>query len=209
MFSQISKSMEKQETAASGNADQLNAKIDTLTQAVVSLAAQVKAMQSAAAVPAAATAARAAPPAPPVDPMQQMRSEIKGLLQLQNYDAAFTKALSATTADMAVFACKNANLSDVLGGNTPALSQPILLCLMQQLGAVLVSSTDASDLQTELAWLQEIALTLDPTHENIQRHVPGVLQQLYASVNNKMAQGDPTLRRPLQMLMQVIRGMQR
>mmetsp|Transcript_8163 Transcript_8163/g.11768 ORF Transcript_8163/g.11768 Transcript_8163/m.11768 type:complete len:129 (+) Transcript_8163:3228-3614(+) len=110
------------------------------------------------------------------------------------------------------FCCKNANMSDVFGGSGPSggptlLSQPILLCLMQQLGAVLGLSKE-NDLKTELDWLQEIALTLDTSNESIQRHVPSVLQQLVANINAKMSQGDPFLRRPLQMLLQVIRGMQ-
>ena len=78
---------------------------------------------------------------------------------------------------------------------------------MQQLGAVLVTSTDGDDLRTELAWLQEIAVTIDPLNENIGRHVAGVVQQLLANINGKMVNCDPVFRHPLQMLMQVIRGL--
>ena len=130
------------------------------------------------------------------------------LLQARHYDAAFTKALSASTTEMSMFCCKNATLEDVLGGTTPKLSQPILICLMQQLGAVLGTSS-GDGLQTALEWLQEIALCLDPTDASIYQHVPGVLSVLVANINAKMNQGDPALRRSLQMLLQVIRGMQR
>jgi enhancer of mRNA-decapping protein 4 len=148
------------------------------------------------------------PPQRPPPQMEIIRNEINTLLQQRNYEAAFTKALSASTADMAVYACSRADLANVMGVNPPALSQPILLCLMQQLGAALVVSSNASDLQTELLWLQEIALTLNPTDPNIRRHVPSVLQQLVSSINQKMAEGNMQLRRPLHMLLQVIRGMQ-
>jgi hypothetical protein len=203
MFSQIHSTLESQVAPSQPN-DELNAKIDALTTMVQSLTLEVTKLKR------GGGGAQPSPLAsqPQVDQIQRMRSEILGLLQSRKYESAFTKAVSATTAEMAVFVCKNANLSEVLGGSKPALSQPILLCLMQQLGAVLVNSTEA-DLQIELVWLQEISLTLDTTDERIQGHVPSVLQQLVTSIEAKMQQGDPALRRPLQMLVQVIRGMQR
>jgi hypothetical protein len=150
------------------------------------------------------------PPAPPQVPPPQMetiRNEINVLVQQRQYEAAFTKALSASTADMAVYCCSKASIGDVLGGSSPGLSQPILLCLMQQLGAILATAQNEA-LEVTLTWLQEIALTLNPADSSIQRHVSTVLQQLVASINQKMNQGDPQLRRPLHMLLQVIRGMQ-
>jgi enhancer of mRNA-decapping protein 4 len=143
----------------------------------------------------------------PPPQMEMIRNEIDALVQQQQYESAFTKALSASTADMAVYCCRKASIGDVLGGSSPGLSQPILLCLMQQLGAVLVTAQN-EPLEVTLTWLQEIALTLNTTDASIQRHVSAVLQQLVASINQKMNQGDPQLRRPLHMLLQVIRGMQ-
>jgi len=110
--------------------------------------------------------------------------------------------------EMALFVCRNANLSDVLGGHSPALSQPILLCLMHQLGTSVVQATDDQNLQTELAWLQEVSLSLNPIDESMRKHLPGVLQQLVAGVNEKMGRTDPQARRPLQRLLQVLRGIQ-
>lgn len=148
------------------------------------------------------------PPKKEIDYDQITRDEILALLQKRDYESAFTKAVSGITAEMTLFACKNSRLADVLGDSKPALSQPILLCLMQQLGALLNDSDD-EDLHIELTWLQEIALTLDSADESIKRHVPQVLAQLRSCIEDKMKQGDPALRRPLQMLLQVIRGMQR
>lgn len=215
MFLQVASSLEKGLAGSQSNdpsaMEALAAKLDAMSSKMESLTSEVTQLRSAVASQGMSAAnlgvaETKAPPQP--DAGQIARETILGFLQRREYEAAFTQALSASAADMAVFCCKNANVSDVLGGNAPALSQPILLCLMQQLGAVLVSSSD-DDLQTILLWLQEIALTLDPADESINRHVPGVLQQLVASIDKKMAQGDPTLRRPLQMLLQVIRGMQR
>jgi hypothetical protein len=148
------------------------------------------------------------PPKQEIDYDQITRDEILSFLQKRDYESAFTKAVSEITAEMALFVCKRSSLADVLGDSKPVLSQPILLCLMQQLGALLNDSND-EDLHIELTWLQEIALTLDPTVESIKRHVPQVLAQLRSCIEAKMKKGDPALRRPLQMLLQVIRGMQR
>lgn len=149
------------------------------------------------------------PPPPAPDMSEVIRNEIQGLLRQQQYDAAFTKALSVNTAEMAVFCCSRADMGIVMGGSPPALSQPILLCLMQQLGSALLSPKNSEmEFQTELTWLQEIALTLNPADPSIKRHSPAVLKQLVAHINQKTAQGEPHLRRPLQMLLQVIRGMQ-
>lgn len=212
MFLQVAASLDKglaTQQPADSLVEGLTAKLDAMARAMESLSSEVAQLRSAVAAsqgsPPAVTTSRAAPPPAA---KETVRSSIIALLQKQKYEAAFTQALSVSTADMAVFCCRNASVKDVLGGSSPALSQPILLCLMQQLGAVLVSSKD-DNLHMILEWLQEIGLTLDPTDESIQRHVAGVLQQLVASIDAKMAQGDPTLRRPLQMLLQVIRGMQR
>lgn len=151
------------------------------------------------------------PPPTPVAPINQLeaaRNEINALLQQNQYQAAFTKAVSTSNTDMAVYVCSRANINAVLGGSAPQLSQPILLCLMQQLGAALSTTESPEFLSIELEWLQEIALVLNPADPNIHRHVPQVLQQLVACLNQKIAQGNLQLRRPLQMLLQVIRGMQ-
>eukprot|EP00525_Craspedostauros_australis_P004997 CAMPEP_0198132822 /NCGR_PEP_ID=MMETSP1442-20131203/59158_1 /TAXON_ID= /ORGANISM="Craspedostauros australis, Strain CCMP3328" /LENGTH=100 /DNA_ID=CAMNT_0043793913 /DNA_START=36 /DNA_END=338 /DNA_ORIENTATION=+ len=97
-------------------------------------------------------------------------------------------------------------MSEVLCSPSPLLSPPILLCLMQQLGASLATSPKA-DFTIELNWLQELALAINPADPSIQKHVPGIMQQLIAHVDAKMAQNDPKLRRPLQRLLQMVRGM--
>jgi enhancer of mRNA-decapping protein 4 len=143
-----------------------------------------------------------------VDKLQSKRDEILKLLSQKQYENAFIQALSASTADMAVFCCEQVTIADVLGNEKPALSQPILLCLMQQLGAALVTSNSPQKLQLEVLWLQEIALILDPSDRKIKQHVPNVLNELVTNITKKMANGDQSLRRPLEVLLRVIRGMQ-
>eukprot|EP00980_Cylindrotheca_fusiformis_P012667 scaffold3103_cov136-Cylindrotheca_fusiformis.AAC.5 len=180
----------------------LNAKIDTMSY-------EMQRLQAGSGAPSVPLPPPPMPPLPQPNKSEVIRNEIQSLLRQREYEAAFTKALSATTAEMAVFCCSRADMGVVMGGNPPALSQPILLCLMQQLGSALMNPKNSEmDLKTELNWLQEIALTLNPSDPSIQRHSPAVLQQLVGNINQKSAQGDPHLRRPLQMLLQVIRGMQ-
>mmetsp|Transcript_67949 Transcript_67949/g.100812 ORF Transcript_67949/g.100812 Transcript_67949/m.100812 type:complete len:1174 (+) Transcript_67949:364-3885(+) len=157
---------------------------------------------------------RPTPPPPQRNEAELCREEILAYIRTHQYEQAFTKALSASKGEYVVFACKHADLSlafgnnnNMISNNATSLSQPILLCLMQQLGAVLITSYDKEELRIELAWLQEIAVSLDTNHESIRRHVGQVLQQLVANINAKMAEGDMSLRRPLQTLLQVIRGM--
>jgi enhancer of mRNA-decapping protein 4 len=140
---------------------------------------------------------------PSVVRTEDARRKIMELLRSNKYEKAFTQALSASDSAMALFVCKNSNLSNVLEGEKPKLSQPIMLCLMQQLGADL--STD-EDLSIRLAWLQSMALILDPQNESISKHIKGVVNQLVTNLQTKMTQCDPALRRHLQMLLQVIRG---
>ncbi len=132
-----------------------------------------------------------------------LRAKIIDLIRMKDYEKAFTAALTVSNSAMAVFVVKHSNLSEVIEGDSPVLSQPIMLCLMQQLGADL--STD-EDLPIKLAWLQSIAVTLDPYSESIKRHIKGVVQQLVTNLHAKMQESDQTLRRHLQMLLQVIRG---
>ena len=140
------------------------------------------------------------------------------LLQEKKYEEAFSKAVSTGTVDMTVFCCHSANLQEVLGGSQPVLSQPILLCVMQQLGAVLgmppqhaAKPDQTSDPTLEiLEWLQEIALSINPADPTIQRHVPTVLQQVVHHIQQRIEAPDlpPNLRRPLQRMLQVVRGVQ-
>lgn len=97
-----------------------------------------------------------------------IRDEIRALCQAKRYEQAFTRAVSASNGEIVLFACKITESAEVFNGEV-AISQPIMLCVLQQLGAVLVSATEAEDMKAILNWLQEIAVTIDPTDGNIHR----------------------------------------
>jgi len=139
------------------------------------------------------------------DSKQSLRQEIEHFLNIKEYERAFTKALSISDVEFALLVCKNADLQTVLEGEFPCLSQPILLCLMQQLGTN-IANASIDDTKLIVAWLQSIAIILDPNHDTIKKHVANICAQVTDNINRKLSICDFSIRRPLQMLLQVIRG---
>eukprot|EP00579_Thalassiosira_antarctica_P011261 CAMPEP_0201909410 /NCGR_PEP_ID=MMETSP0903-20130614/1190_1 /ASSEMBLY_ACC=CAM_ASM_000552 /TAXON_ID=420261 /ORGANISM="Thalassiosira antarctica, Strain CCMP982" /LENGTH=1299 /DNA_ID=CAMNT_0048443935 /DNA_START=27 /DNA_END=3926 /DNA_ORIENTATION=+ len=188
----------------------MSAQMMKMSEAIQSLSTEVAQLRGAVNTAGAANQnANAQQPTGPPQPLG-IRQEITSLCQSHRYEEAFTKAVSASDGDLVLFACKNSDAEAVFNSNgegAVSISQPILICLMQQLGAVLVTTGDTGEMKEILNWLQEIAVTIDPTNINIQRHVGSVVQQLQANINSKMSNCDPAFRRPLQTLMQVIRGL--
>ena len=145
MFQQTSVSLDK--GLSQMNANQANSTNQTLQamsaqmmkmgQAIQSLSAEVTQLrgavasgnQNGTALQQQQQQQQQAPPKP-----MNIRDEIKALCQAKRFEEAFTKAVSATDGDTALFACKNADSAVVFNGEV-SISQPILICLMQQLGA--------------------------------------------------------------------------
>jgi hypothetical protein len=147
-------------------------------------------------------------PAAPTPTIENLKRKIGIFLAADDFEKAFTTAVSASNPDIAVWSCKNVDLSIVLESETPKLSQAIMLCLMQQLGADFSPQKD-NDLKVKLAWLQSIALTLDPYNDNIKKHISNVCHQLITNLQAKITEPNVMLRREMQMLVQVIRGIGR
>jgi len=224
VFAQISERLEQgmasksaaDTTTSLGPSKELEAissQLTTMTALVAELTNEVQTLRATVAAQQQQQASPVSPPVPPapypssVSPVESKRNEIRTLLDAKNYQQAFTVAVSANQSELVLFCCSNLDVTEVLGGESPSLSQPILLCLMQQLGAVLASSS-ASTLELELEWMQEIAYALEPNDPQIKNHVPRVLQDIVASINRRMEQADPGLRAKLRRLLQVVRGMQ-
>jgi enhancer of mRNA-decapping protein 4 len=66
----------------------------------------------------------------------------------------------------------------VLSGRPPKLSQMLILCLVQQLGADL-----GSQINMKLNWLRESLLVMDPKDPTISSFVASVLQELQSALN--------------------------
>ena len=210
MLEKLSENLESSSAVSNGSSSQelaaMSSQLSTMTQLVAELTREVKALRDAQSQqsPSAASSPGAPAPASAVNQMEAMKGEITRLLAEKKFEAAFTRAVSASTAELAVFCCSNADVNEVLGMPIK-LSQPIVICLMQQLGTVVATGRN-TNLQVELEWLQDLAMSLDPTDAKISQHVPRVLQQLVTSINTRVQEGDPNLRRPLQRLLSIVRG---
>ncbi len=215
MFDQISSSIERGLDLKQKDGDENEKNAKAMEDMMNRLDAMSKTMEvliqgvAKVAVGGNKTSQTSLPSAPPVvDKIELIKGKIGEFLEAQEFEKAFTTALSAENPDIAVWTCKSADLSIILESETPKLSQPIMLCLMQQLGADFSPQKD-TDLKVKLAWLQSIALTLDPYNDSIKRHLVSVCQQLVANLQTKIAEPNVMLRREMQMLVQVIRGIGR
>jgi len=212
MFQQTSVSLEKglnqiatsQENATNTTLEAMQIHLVKMTEAMAALQTEVVELRAAVANSASAsTSVQAAPPPKPRD----VRDEISSLCAADRFEEAFTKAVSASDGSVVLFTCKSCDIGTVFSPGGVSIGQPILICLLQQLGAVLVNTADPDDMKIVLQWLQEIAVTIDPNAPDIQRHVASVVQQLLANINAKMSSCDVAFRRPLQTLTQIIRGL--
>jgi hypothetical protein len=141
-----------------------------------------------------------------VDPLVHVKQEIKDCLSKGRHEAAFTKALSSNNAEITEYCCQQAEFSQLCARDTPVLSQLILLCVGQQLGSLL-QSRKSSDLLEVISWLQDIAVILNPSDPTIERHVGTVIHQLMERIRSLLsAASDPSLKRPLQTLLHILRG---
>jgi len=198
--------MANQMTAMSQNMVVMMQAIDSLTQEVTQLRTVVAEFSIAAASQIDGSRNESVSQ-DEVDSFLELKEEIMNLLSKEKYDEAFTKALSANNAEITEFCCRQADLSLLCAKDPPVLSQLILLCVMQQLGSLLLPSRNSSDLLNELSWLQDIAVTLNPSHPTIEQHVGLVISQLTDRIHTMLKKGDiQQLKRPLQTLLQVLRG---
>ena len=208
MFQQTSVSLEKGlNQIATSQENATNPTMEAMQRHLVKMAEAMAALQTEVTELRAAVANRANVPAASAPKPKGVREEISSLCSANRFEEAFTKAVSASDGTVVLFTCKSCDIGTVFSPGGVSISQPILICLLQQLGAVLVNTADPDDMKVVLQWLQEIAVTIDPNAPDIQRHVASVVQQLLANINAKMSSCDVAFRRPLQTLTQIIRGL--
>jgi enhancer of mRNA-decapping protein 4 len=209
MFEQISDSVEKglemkkkSKDKDAKSLEEMSKRMDAMAKTMEVLIQGVAQMTSGSNVTSAPAASNASPV---VDNTEFLKAKIGEIIMAGDFEKAFTSALGVGDPDMAVWTCQNSDLSMVLESEIPKLSQPIMLCLMQQLGADFSPEKDG-DLEVKIAWLQSLALTLNPSNNNIKNHITSVSQQLITNLQKKIAEPSVTFRREMQMLIQVIRG---
>lgn len=202
---QILQQVSEKLSAKEAENERLASEVAALSKQVEALSTQVKGLR------------RAPAPTPPKQPSpvvvdtqgqaQMLKDEVLGLLAKKQYEVAFTKVFSAQSLDLLLECCLKADIDAVLGGDKPQLSQPILLCLMQQLGALMASKSD-KHLQVVIQWLEEVSISIETKDESIRRHLPNVIKNVADSIQKKLSSADPAMKRPLQRLLKIVQGVQ-
>jgi len=105
-----------------------------------------------------------------VDP----REELDALLIAGEYDEALMKALGAKDVDLVMWLCSRVNVDMV---HDLDLSQPVILCLLQQLTRDL-----GSDTSLKINWLIELAIKFDAEDEELAGHIVNELWDIRSKV---------------------------
>ena len=112
-----------------------------------------------------------------IEARQDPTVAIKLLLAKGEVEDAFTTALGTQNVEMVTWLCKTADLKELLedggDGRPPALSQGVLLALLQQLSVGL-----AEDAKQRMPWVQSVVLLLDTDDILFQKHMKLILTNL-------------------------------
>ncbi|KAL3663451.1 hypothetical protein V7S43_011340 [Phytophthora oleae] len=115
--------------------------------------------------------------------LEAQKNTVLDCLTRNDWEEAFKFALGAQDVNLVAFTCQQCDPRFVLSSRPPKLSQMLILCLVQQLGADL-----ADDLETKLNWLRESLLVMDVRDQTIAGFVTSVLQELQTGLNSVPAQ---------------------
>ncbi|ETP25819.1 hypothetical protein F441_01353, partial [Phytophthora nicotianae CJ01A1] len=153
--------------------------LEQLTKVVESLSRQVEELSSA--VNAGAVGGAIVPAAKSAEEIQleAQKNTVLDCLSRNDWEEAFKFALGAQNVNLVAFTCQQCDPRLVLSSRPPKLSQMLILCLVQQLGADLVD-----DLETKLNWLRESLLVMDVRDQTIAGFVTSVLQELQTGLNS-------------------------
>jgi enhancer of mRNA-decapping protein 4 len=106
-----------------------------------------------------------------------VKTELRGMMTQGRYEEAFSKALGLQEVSTVGWLCTQADAATVLSASPPALSQMVLLSLIQQLAADISSSPS-----NKLQWIREAALALNPQDPLLGPHLRPVLEQVHAAL---------------------------
>lgn len=151
--------------------------LEQLTKTVESLSEKVE--QLSLTVIAGGMDGAIVPAAMPAEDIQleTQKNTVLDYLSRDDWEEAFKFALGAQNVNLVAFACRQCDPRLVLSSRPPKLSQMLILCLVQQLGADL-----ADDLQTKIDWLRESLLVMDVRDQTISGFVTSVLEELQAGL---------------------------
>jgi predicted RNA-binding protein len=123
-----------------------------------------------------------------VDP----KEEIQKLIADNNFEAAFTKALSSAKPELVAWLCSILDPRILFATAVPShkLSNPVIISLIQQLSFQLMQQP-----VLKLSWIKEALMTMDSSDSLISEHVPHVMAEVVRAVDTCLQQlnvSDPT-----------------
>ncbi|KAJ9568052.1 hypothetical protein OSB04_004018 [Centaurea solstitialis] len=114
----------------------------------------------------------------PVDPTK----ELSRLVYEHKYEEAFTAALQRSDVWIVSWLCSQVDLQGILTSNPVALSQGVLLSLLQQLACDI-----GNDTSRKLAWMMDLVVAIKPSDGMIAMHVGPIFDQVYSILNHQMS----------------------
>jgi hypothetical protein len=99
------------------------------------------------------------------------------LVKASRLEEAFSRALGMQDVGTVGWLCSQVDAASVLSRDPPALSQMVLLSLVQQLASDLGAGA-----ATKLPWIREAAMVLDPRDAQTAPHLRPVLEQVTAAL---------------------------
>ncbi|KAL4141181.1 hypothetical protein PRNP1_014303 [Phytophthora ramorum] len=153
--------------------------LEQLTKVVEGLTQQVKQLSSAVNSGSMDVALVPVAKSPEELQLEAQKDTVLEYLARNDWEEAFKFALGAQNVNLVAFTCQQCDPRLVLSSRPPKLSQMLILCLVQQLGADL-----ADDLEIKLNWLRESLLVMDIRDQTIAGFVTSVLQELQTGLNS-------------------------
>eukprot|EP00727_Mastigamoeba_balamuthi_P003977 m51a1_g13577 hypothetical protein (143) ;mRNA; r:1685-2113 len=96
-----------------------------------------------------------------------MQENVRKTLEAEDYSTALEYTLNQKSAELLLFLCRSAQPQAAVAGLRGPGRTGVLLCLLQQLSITLAAS-QAAELPLRLAWLNEVALELQPDDQLVR-----------------------------------------
>jgi len=110
---------------------------------------------------------------------KNITTKILQLIEKNNYEDAFTLALSVQNLDLISWLISTVDTEVIFSQKPAGLTQRVLISLIQQLGCNL-----ETNVQKKLDWLQYCLVDLDPMNVNISSYVVSVLTELQQNLDS-------------------------
>lgn len=133
--------------------------------------------------------------------IQDPKEELQSLIRAGQYNDAFSKVLSLQDLSILSWLCSIVDAPSTLSISPPALSQMVLLSLLQQLSADLNHGTTS-----KLQWIREAAMAINPADQSIKGHIKPVLEQVAHALHTSLPRLAPADASSCKLTLHVVRS---